>query len=80
MVLSETIYVNGFPVGRIVVETNSKEVAFLPGVTPSKLPMQYWESIDDLRNAVISAYQNKYRPYQNKAPIVRKGVQAAGTG
>ena len=58
MMTSESVYVKGVPVGRIVVDTNSKEIAFLPTVTPSKLPMKDWESLDDLRNAVIAAYQN----------------------
>ena len=73
---SETIFVDGVPVGRIVIETQSQEIAFLPAITPSKLPMKDWETIDQLRNDVITAY----RPHQNKAPIVRKGVEAAGTG
>jgi hypothetical protein len=57
MMTSETIFVNGAPVGRIVVDTNSQEIAFLPAITPSKLPMKDRESIDELRNAVIAAYQ-----------------------
>ena len=76
MMTSEAIYVNGAPVGRIVIDTNSQEIAFLPAITPSKLPIQDWESIDQLRNAVITAY----RRHQNKTPIERKGVHAAGTG
>ncbi len=59
MMTSETIFVDGNPVGRIVIETQSQEIAFLPTITPSKLPMQDWASIDDLRNAVIFAYQEK---------------------
>ena len=74
MMTSETIYVKGDPVGRIVIDTNLQEIAFLPLHTPSKLPMRDWESIDDLRNAVISAYQNKYRPDQ------KSGIQRSGTG
>ena len=59
MITTESIYVKGVPVGRIVIDTNSQEIAFLPTITPSKLPMKDWESIDELRNAVISAYQYK---------------------
>ena len=59
MMTSESIYIKGVPVGRIVIDTNSQEIAFLPTITPSKLPMKDWESIDELRNAVISAYQYK---------------------
>ncbi len=56
---SETIIVNDVPVGRIVVDTNAQRIAFLPAISPSKLPMRDWESIDQLRNAVITAYQGK---------------------
>ena len=80
MMTSETIFVDGVPVGRIVIETQSQEIAFIPTISPSRLPAKDYASIDEMRNAVITAYQNKYRPYKNKAPIVRKGVQAAGTG
>ena len=59
MMPSETIFVKGFPVGRIVVDTLTHKVAFLPAITPGKLLMQDFESVDELRNAVIAAYQNK---------------------
>lgn len=59
MLTSETIFVDGVRVGRIVIDTNSQEIAFIPTNTPSKLPMRDWESIDQLRNAVIAAYQDK---------------------
>ena len=58
MMTSETVHADGVPVGRIVVDTNSQEIAFLPLITPSKLPMKDWESINELRNAVVTAYQN----------------------
>ena len=67
MLTSETIYVDGVPVGRIVIETQSQEIAFLPTISPSKLPTQDFSSLDDLRNAVISAYS-------------KRGVCGAGTG
>jgi hypothetical protein len=59
MMPSETFYVDVNPIGRIVIDTNSQENAFLPAITPDKLPMQDFESVDELRNAVIAAYQNK---------------------
>ena len=59
MMTSETVYVDALPVGKIVIDTNSQEVAFLPTITPSKLPNRDFESIDELRNAVIAAYQDK---------------------
>ena len=59
MITSESVFADGVPVGRIVIDTNSQEIAFLPTVTPSKLPMRDWESLDELRNAVITAYQYK---------------------
>ena len=59
MMTSETVHADGVPVGRIVVETNTQEIAFLPAVSPSKLPEKDWTSLEELRNAVIAAYQDK---------------------
>ncbi len=59
MMTSESIFVNGATVGRIVVDTNSQEIAFLPTVSPGKLPPKDYESIDEMRNAVIAVYQDK---------------------
>jgi hypothetical protein len=59
MMASETIYVEGVPVGRIVVENNTQEIAFLPAVSPSKLKEKDFESLEELRNAVFAAYQDK---------------------
>ena len=59
MMTSETIFVNSVPVGRLLVETDSKEVTFLPAISPSKLPEKDWASLEELRNAVIAAYQDK---------------------
>ena len=67
MMTAETIFVDGVPVGRIVIETQSQEIAFIPTIFPSRLSAKDYASIDDLRNAVISAYS-------------KRGVCGAGTG
>ena len=59
MITSESIFANGVRVGRIVVDTTSREIAFLPTVSPSKLPAKDYASIDEMRNAIIAAYQDK---------------------
>ena len=58
MMTSESIFIDGVPVGKIVIETQSQEIAFIPSITPSKLPAKDYSSIDELRNAVIIAYQD----------------------
>ena len=59
MIISETVFVNNCPIGRILMETVSQEVSFFPAITPSKLLMRDWASLDELRNAVTAAYQDK---------------------
>ena len=59
MMTSESIYVDTVLVGKIVIETQSQEIAFIPSVTPSKLPAKDYASIDEMRNAIIAAYQDK---------------------
>ena len=57
MIITETIAVDGSPVGRLIQDTNSQEIAFLPRITPSPAPDRDWESIDQLRSAIITAYK-----------------------
>jgi hypothetical protein len=57
MLTSETIFVNGAPVGKIVIESQSQEIAFIPTISPSRLQAKDYASIDELRNAVIAAYR-----------------------
>ncbi len=59
MMFSETVFANSVPVGRILLDTDTKEVTFLPASSPSKLPAKDYTSIDEMRNAVIAAYQAK---------------------
>jgi hypothetical protein len=59
MMTSESIFVDSVPVGKIVIESQSQEIAFIPTISPSRLPAKDYASIDELRNAVIAAYQNK---------------------
>ena len=59
MIISETLLVKGQPVGRLILDTNSQEVAFQPNVSLSPLPNRHWSSVDKLRAAVVKAYQDK---------------------
>ena len=59
MIISESIVVNGRPVGKLILDTNSQEIAFHPNESPSPVPEQDWESVDKLRAAVVKAYQDK---------------------
>ncbi len=58
MIVSETFHVSGRPVGRLMVNTNSQEIAFQPAESPSLLPDQSWSSVDELRTAMTVAYSN----------------------
>jgi hypothetical protein len=59
MMISETVFVNTRPIGRILMETVSQEVTFFPTISPSRLPAKDYASIDEMRNAVIAAYQGR---------------------
>lgn len=58
MMLSETIHVAGKPVGRMIVNTNSHEIAFQAAESPSLLPDKEWDSVDQLKQAVIDTYSH----------------------
>jgi len=65
MILAETIHVAGKPVGRLMVNTNSHEIAFQAAEAISLLPDQEWASVDELRAAVIAAYS---KPEKEESP------------
>ncbi len=59
MMLSETIYVGGVPVGVARQDTTSKQTTFSPTEIPSKVKPRSWRGIDQLKNAVSAAYKAK---------------------
>lgn len=59
MRIAESVYVQGRPVGRLIVDTNSHEIVFQPRESPSRLPDQSWNSVDQLKQAVFAAYSYK---------------------
>ena len=65
MKITETIHVEGKPVGHLIVNTNSHEIEFQPAEATSLLPDQEWGSVDELRVAVVNAYSKT-----TKAPVV----------
>ncbi len=58
MILSETLFVAGKPVGVVRQDTNTKQIAFFPTEIPAKLKSRHWRSVDQLKNAVIATYKN----------------------
>ncbi len=58
MIIPETVFVDTYPVGNIVVDTASNQIAFIPRQSPSKLPQQDWQNLEQLRNAIAKAYQH----------------------
>jgi hypothetical protein len=56
MMLSETLHVSDRPVGKLLVNTNSQEIAFQAAESPSLLTNRSWKTVDELRAAVTAAY------------------------
>jgi hypothetical protein len=69
MMPSETIFVNTLPVGRVLMNTNSQEISFhfWPTEESSKVPKRNWQSITQLRRAVIAAYINAPEDQSNES-------------
>ena len=63
MILRETIFIDGTPLGVIRRDDYSGEIAFSPHNPPSKLPLREWKSVDELRAAVLEAYTNENPPF-----------------
>ncbi len=63
MMISETLHVEGKSVGRMIVDTNAKEVTFEPNENPTLVPDRNWNGVDELRQAVIQAYTSENPGY-----------------
>ncbi len=59
MILRETIYFNRQPIGMIRMDSKSGEIDFSPLKGKSPLSDQSWDSVDELKLAVIKAYSYK---------------------
>ena len=60
MIIAETIFVDRLPIGRILMSSDSQDLAFHfePAEPPSKLHKRIWQSIDELRIQIAAAYKN----------------------
>ena len=58
MILRETIFVAGQPVGVVCQDDYSGEVAFTPIKGKSRLLEREWTSVDEIKAAVIREYEN----------------------
>lgn len=56
MILTETLYLAGKPIGVIRQNTNTRQIAFSPIEGKSRLPEREWADIDELKAAVMKAY------------------------
>ena len=68
MILAETIFVNQQPVGMLREDSNSGQIGFSPLKGKSLLPQKRWRDVDELKQAVIQAYQKE-------SPGCRRGSQ-----
>ena len=59
MIIAESVHVAGKPVGRLIIDSNSHEIAFQTAEATSLLPDQEWGAVDELRAAVVEAYTDK---------------------
>ena len=59
VILSETIFCEGAPVGVVRQDSNSEQINFSPIKGKSPLSDQSWSSVDGLKAAVLEAYAHK---------------------
>ena len=56
MILAETIFLEGVPVGMLRQDSNSGQINFSPIKGKSPLSDQSWSSVDELKAAITAAY------------------------
>ena len=61
MILAETLYIDRQPIGIVRQDSHSGQIVFSPLEGKSPLPQRRWRSVDELKRAVIRAYQNEGR-------------------
>ncbi len=61
MILTETIFLEGTPLGQIRQNSDTGQIAFLPIKGRLQLPAKDWKSVDELKAAVFKAYTKKAR-------------------
>ncbi|MFC1688209.1 hypothetical protein ACFL07_00940 [Pseudomonadota bacterium] len=66
MMIKETVFVEGQAVGQLLMETNTQAISFHPADDASRPPKRNWESIDELRQAVVEAYGIDEGPQVNE--------------
>ena len=59
MILAETIFVSGKPVGVVRQDTLTRLIAFSPIKGKSRLRDREWASVDEIKAAVIREYENE---------------------
>lgn len=62
MILTETIFVEGAPVGVVRQDTMTHQIAFSSIKGKSRLPAKDWKSMDELKAAVIREYEKENPP------------------
>lgn len=68
MKLTESLYVDGQPVGMIIQHSQSGAIAFIPKEGIEPLPKRTWRSVDELKAAVIRAYTTKTNRPSHREP------------
>ena len=66
--LKETVFANGRPVGVLLVDTFNRQISFHPTESPSLLPDRSWNSLDEMRQAIVEAYSRKEGSDNNESP------------
>jgi hypothetical protein len=59
VILTETIFLGGVPMGVVRQDTNTRQIDFSPLKGKSPLPKRRWSSVDELTAAVIATYSRK---------------------
>ncbi len=71
--LAEILRIDRRPVGMIRQDSNSKQIGFSPLRGKLQLPQRRWGHVDELKQAVIQAYQKK-TPATTEAPKSLPGL------
>lgn len=69
MILTETIFFKGAPIGVVRQCSLTEQINFSPLKGKSQLTDRSWDSVDQLKQAVIKTYSKK-----KKTPAIKPGL------
>ena len=59
MLLSETLFFQGQPIGKVCENSNTGQVTFVPAISANNLAKRKWTTVSGCKKVVLKIYQQE---------------------